>query len=133
MIIAGFLFFAIVVIVRQVTAPTPAIGQATRAGAASIGAPMQNSISGALPAFSLQPTTATESQAPGAGWLEVRTTEQSKVVFADWWFDCRYVAVGGTYYAIGEAYTVTGWPKDEQFQALPAITRRDIGEVCHGQ
>lgn len=130
MIIAGILFFAIVVIVRQVTAPTPVIGQATQEGAASVQLPLQNNVAGALPAFSLQTTAATE---PEAEWLEVRIVGEARVVFADWWFDCRYVAVGGAYYAIGEAYTVTGWPKDEQFQALPAITRRDIGELCHGQ
>lgn len=129
LLVAGSLFFAIVVIVRQVTAPTPAIGQATQAGAAAIQLPLQNSVSGALPAFSLQPT----EQAPEAEWLEVRIVGEARVVFADWWFDCRYVAVGGAYYAIGDAYVVTGWPKDEQFQALPAITRRDISEVCHGQ
>lgn len=130
LIVGGILLFAVVAVVRLTLAPTSDIGQATAAGAASIRLPVQSNVSAALPAFSLQqPTTAAAAPA----WLEVRTTEHFTVVWADWWWSCRYVAAGGFNYAVGAGYAVTGWPGDEQFQALPAITRRDIGELCHGQ
>lgn len=131
LIVGGILLFAVVAVVRLTLAPTSDIGQATAAGAAAVQLPVQSNVSAALPAFSLQSANTTAADAPA--WLEVHTTEHFTVVWADWWFNCRYVAVGGFNYAVGADYAVTGWPGDEQFQALPAITRRDIGELCHGQ
>lgn len=132
LMIAGGLFFVVVVVVRATLAQSSGIDAATAAGRAAVQLPLQNSVADALPAFSLQPTTA-PTVPTGAGWLEVMTTAGDLWVWADAWFSCRYVEKGGAYYAIGNAYDVTGWPTDEQFQALPAITRRDISEVCHGQ
>jgi hypothetical protein len=58
LIISGFLFFVIVIIVRSVTAPTPQISAATAAGVAAVQAPqVQSNVSNALPAFSAQPQT----------------------------------------------------------------------------
>lgn len=133
LIIAGALFFVVVVVVRATIAQPSGIDAATAAGRAAVQLPLQNNVGGALPLFSLMATPTPTAQAPGAGWLDVMTTADDRWVFADYWFACRYVATDGAYYAVGNAYPVAGWPTDETFQALPALTRRDIGGLCHGQ
>lgn len=58
LIIAGGLFFVIVVVVRATILQPSDIDTATAAGAASIQLPLQNNVAGALPAFVLAPTVA---------------------------------------------------------------------------
>lgn len=56
LIIAGGLFFVIVLVVRATILQPSSIDAATAAGAASVQLPLQNNVADALPAFSLQPT-----------------------------------------------------------------------------
>ena len=63
-------------------------------------------------------------------WLETQVVAESRWVFADYWFDCRYVAADGSEYAVGAEYAVGGWPGNAQYQALPQSTRLEMVRVC---
>lgn len=115
LIISGFLFFTIAIIVRNVTAPTPQISAATVAGVASVQVPqVQSNVSNALPAFSVQPQTQPAQLQPSETpftsdppvrfmtaeeeaafqnheWLAVAYDRGIKNVYGGAWFPCRHV------------------------------------------
>lgn len=119
LIIAFSLFFVIVAIVRNVTAPTPQIGQVTAAGVASVQVPAQSNVTNALPAFSLQsqaqpathsPVQLQPSETPFVSdppvrfmtaeeealfnnheWLAVAYDRGVKNVYGGAWFPCRHI------------------------------------------
>ena len=115
LIISGFLFFTIAIIVRNVTAPTQQISAATAAGVAAVHAPqMQSNVSDALPAFSVQPQTQEtrlqSSETPFVSdapvvfmsaeeeaafnnheWLAVAYDRGIKNVYGGAWFPCRHI------------------------------------------
>lgn len=136
LIISGFLFFTIAIIVRNVTAPTAQISAATAAGVAAIQAPQTKSnVSDALPAFSVQPQTQPAQLQPSATpfvsdapvvfmsaeeesaflnheWLAVAYDRGIKNVYGGAWFPCRHIdAELLTYNTVRTDPALTVWAK----------------------
>lgn len=147
LIVAGILFFAIVVIVRSVTATGglsgAAIGQATQAGVASIEARLegnrQNSVGGALPAFSLQSAQpVTDSPLLNPQWLERVEQQGRRYVWADSWFDCGFIQAHDlTYRPVGVSDPALATGQDaidiKRWDELVTRTKWNIIEVCRDE
>jgi hypothetical protein len=112
--LGGLLLFAAVGIVANM-APRPD---------ATVTTALQSNV-GAAVARPVQPT------AIPTEWLKTQVVAESRWVFADYWFDCRYVAADGSEYDVGAGYAVGGWPGNEQFRALPLSTQLEIVRICH--
>jgi len=146
LIISGFLFFMIVVIVRNVTAPTPQISAATAAGVAAVQVPqLQQNVFGALPAFSAQPQTQPVPQAlpvlpavvlqspaevaafDNPTWLSVAygPDNHDKHVWGEAWFGCRHIDPAALTYA-----SVRSDPALQIWGGLAPARQNDIAKEC---
>lgn len=112
--LVGLLLFAVVGIVRN----------AVQANGAVVSKAVQSNVVRAV-ALPVQPT------AIQGTWLKTQIIAESRWVYADYWFDCRYVAGDGSEYAIGAGYAVGGFPGNAQYQALQHGTRVEIARICY--
>ncbi len=149
LIISGFLFFTIAIIVRNVTAPTAQISAATAAGVAAIQAPQTKSnVSDALPAFSVQPQTQPAQLQPSATpfvsdapvvfmsaeeesaflnheWLAVAYDRGIKNVYGGAWFPCRHIDANLLTYN-----TIRTDPALEVWAKMAPSDQHDIAKEC---
>lgn len=110
--LGGLLIFATVGIARGAIA----------ANRSMIGRSMQSNISAAV-AVTVAPT------AVQGTWLKIQVAAGARWIFADNWYSCAHMSGGE--YTVGAGYDVTGWPNNDQFQALPLGIRQEMEGICH--
>ena len=146
-VVGGLLLFAVVGIVRNVTAAEPGanIQTAVAAGVASVQqAPMQSNVSNALPAFSLQPETQPVPQPlptlppvvfqspeqiaafDNPSWLSVAYGPNGeKVVWGGAWFSCQHIDVHALTFA-----SIRTDPALAIWGGLAPARQNDVAKEC---